>query len=140
LVRLRDSIFYCPHCALENFYAADRLKETSGQPGLCWACATQLQLPPRIRVGKSVTMLNHDTQLFPHHTDPGRLYDFSQPVAAVSQHPTKPAVWGLKNLSKEKWVSTTKDGRVADVEPGRSVTLGVGTKIQFGKTEGEIRF
>jgi len=26
-----------------------------------------------------------------------------------------------------------------DVEPGRSVTLAVGTKINFGKVEGEIQ-
>jgi DNA-binding helix-hairpin-helix protein with protein kinase domain len=139
MVRLRDSIFYCAHCSLENFYDADRLKETGGDPGLCWACAAELRLPPRIRVGKSVAMLNYDTLLFPHNTDPGRLYDFSQPVAAVAQHPTHKDVWGLKNLSGEKWVSRTKNGEVADVEPGRSVTLSVGTKIQFGKTEGEIR-
>ncbi|MEO6723664.1 MAG: serine/threonine protein kinase [Blastocatellia bacterium] len=139
MIRLRDSILYCAHCSLENFNDAERLKATGGNPGLCWACAAELRLPPRIRIGKSVVMLNYDTQLFPHHIDSGRLYDFSQPVATVTQHPTNKDVWGLKNLSGERWVSTTKDGRVADVEPGRSVTLGVGTKIQFGKTEGEIR-
>jgi len=139
MVRLRDSIFYCAHCSLENFNDADRLKATGGDPGTCWACAAQLRLPPRIRIGKSVAMLNHDTQLFPHHVDSGQLYDFSQPVAAVAEHPLNKGVWGLKNLSSEKWVSTTKAGSLSDVEPGRSVTLGVGTKIQFGKIEGEIR-
>jgi DNA-binding helix-hairpin-helix protein with protein kinase domain len=139
MVRLRDSIFHCAHCSLENFNDAERLQTTGGDPGLCWACATQLKLPPRIRIGKSVVMLNYDAQLFPHHIDSGRLYDFSQPVEAVTQHPTSKNVWGLKNLSGGKWVSTTKDGKVMDVEPGRSVTLGVGTSIQFGKTVGEIR-
>jgi eukaryotic-like serine/threonine-protein kinase len=139
MVRLRDSIIYCPHCTLENFYDADKLKASGGNPGLCWACATQLQLPPRIRLGKQVTMLNYNTQLFPHHTDSGRMYDFSQPTAEVAQHPTNKSIWGLKNLSHEKWVSTTADGQVRDIEPGRSVTLSVGTKIHFGEAEGEIR-
>jgi eukaryotic-like serine/threonine-protein kinase len=139
LVRLRDSIFYCAHCSLENFNDAERLKATGGDPGLCWACAAQLKLPPRMRLGKSVVMLNYDTQLFPHHLDPGRLYDFAQPAATITEHPAHKGVWGLKNLSAEKWVSTTAEGRVADVAPGRSVTLSVGTKIQFGKSEGEIR-
>ncbi|HZS07308.1 MAG TPA: serine/threonine protein kinase [Blastocatellia bacterium] len=139
MVRLRDSIFYCAHCSLENFNDADRLKVTGGNPGLCWSCAAQLKLPPRIRIGRNVVMLNYDTQLFPHHIDDGRLYDFSRPVAAVTQHPTNKDVWGLKNLSSEKWVSTTTSGKVMDIEPGRSVTLGIGTKIQFGKIEGEIR-
>ncbi len=42
-------------------------------------------------------------------------------------------------MSDGKWVVTTADGEVRDVEPQRSVTLGVKTRIQFGKAEGEIR-
>ncbi len=139
MVALRDAIYYCPHCSLENFYDSQTLKAGGGNPGLCWACAAQLRLPPRIRLGKSVVMLNHDTKLFPHHIDDARLYDFSAPVAAVAAHPTNPNVWGLKNLSQQKWFIADTDGNVKDVEPLRSVTLAVGTKIQFGKIEGEIR-
>ncbi len=139
MVRLRDSIIYCSHCALENFYDAEKLKTTNGNPGLCWSCAVQLVLPPRLRVGKQTVMLNYDTQLFPHHTDDNRLYDFSHAVAVVTQHPTQKNVWGLKNLSDDKWVVTTAAGDVRDVEPNRSVTLAPGTRIHFGKMEGEIR-
>lgn len=139
MVRLRDAIIYCPHCALENFYDADKLRASAGNPGLCWACAVQLQLPPRIRIGESVTMLNYNTQLFPHHTDAGRMYDFSRPTAEVAQHPTNKNLWGLKNLSDEKWVGTSADGQVRDIAPGRSVALSVGTTIQFGSAAGEIR-
>jgi hypothetical protein len=139
MVRLRDAIIYCSYCSLENFYDAEQLKARGGHPGLCWSCAAQLTLPPRIRIGKQVVMLNYDTQLFPHHLEEGRLYDFSHPVATVTQHPTNKSLWGLKNLSKGKWVSTRTDGKVMDVEPERSVGLSIGTKIQFGETEGEIR-
>jgi len=138
LARLRDVIVYCPRCGVENFYDAGAL-QGPGQPASCWSCKTAIVLPPRIRIGRQVVMLNHDTQLFPHHIDDGRPYDFSQPVAALVQHPTQPGVWGLKNLCGEKWVSTTAEGTVRDVEPGRSVTLAVGTRINFGKIEGEIR-
>ena len=88
-----------------------RSKARGGDPGLCWSCAAELRLPPRIRIGKSVVMLNHDTQLFPHHVDDERLYDFSRPVAAVAAHPTNPNVWGLKNLSQDKWVISTAGRR-----------------------------
>ena len=67
------------------------------------------------------------------------MYDFSRPTAEVTQHPTNKTLWGLKNLSDEKWVGTTADGQVRDIAPGRSVTLSVGTKIQFGSAAGEIR-
>ena len=84
-------------------------------------------------------MLNYDTQLFPHHVNEQKIYDFSAPVAAVAEHPSNPGVWGLKNLSPRKWVASTPDGAVKDVEPGRSVTLAVGTSIQFGETVGEVK-
>jgi eukaryotic-like serine/threonine-protein kinase len=83
--------------------------------------------------------LNYDTKLFPHHIDPQKIFDFSKSVATVTQHPHDPSIWGIKNLSQEKWVCTTADGRAKDVEPGRSVMMAVGTKIDFGKAEGEIR-
>jgi serine/threonine protein kinase len=138
MVRLRDAIVYCRSCRSENFYDADALK-ARGSARFCWSCKKETQLPPRIRIGKSIIMLNHDTQLFPHHIDDQRMYDFSQPVAAVTRHPTDPSVWGLKNLSRENWVITATDGMLKSVEPGRSVTLAVGTRINFSKTEGEIR-
>lgn len=139
MIRLRDAIFYCANCSMENFYDSIALKATGGNPGLCWACAAALKLPPRIRIGKSVVMLNYNTELFPHHIDDDKMYDFSAPVAAVAQHPTNPNLWGLKNVSAQKWVITSADGAVKDVESGKSVSLTVGTKIQFGSVEGEIR-
>ena len=139
MVRLRDSILYCSHCSLENFYDAATLKAAGGAPGLCWSCAAALRLPPRLRVGANVVMLNYDTQLFAHHLDGGRLYDFSRALAGVTRHPTNPDVWGLKNLGDEKWVATTAGGAVKDVEPGRSLSISAGTRVQFGETAGEIR-
>jgi hypothetical protein len=107
--------------------------------GTCWSCNRAIRLPPRIRVGENILVLNHDAQLFPHHIDDQPTYDFSQPVAVVLQHPSDPSIWGLKNLSEQKWVITTADNTVKDVEPGRSVTLAAGTRINFGRSEGEIR-
>jgi eukaryotic-like serine/threonine-protein kinase len=47
-------------------------------------------------------MLNPDTLLYSHHLDPGRRYDFSKPLAEMSQNPVRPGQWGLKNLSNEQ--------------------------------------
>lgn len=138
LVRLRDSIMYCG-CGSENFYDPEAIKASGGKPGNCWSCHKELVLPYRIRLDKKVVMLNYNTRLFPHHLDNQRLYDFSQPQAAMTQHPTDKNIWGLKNLSADKWSITAVDGSVKEVEPGRSVTVATGTKINFGKVEGEIR-
>lgn len=138
MVRLRDSIVYCAACGAENFYSPEALREADG--GVCWSCSAGIRLPFRMRVGKNVIMLNHDTQIFPHHVDDGRGYDFSAPIASVTRHPTQPDVWGLKNLSGDTWsYQTTADATPGVVPPGRSVTLASGTRINFGRAEGEIR-
>lgn len=132
MVRLRDSIIYCTHCNAENFH------DTEEDNARCWSCRRELRLPPRVRIGKNFVMLNHDTLLFAHHVDEERKYDFTQPVAAVTKHPVDPEIWGLKNISMQTWSTTNQKGEVKDVSPGRSVTLAVGTRINFGHTEGEI--
>jgi serine/threonine protein kinase len=139
MVALRDSIVYCPYCGVENFYDVQVLKASGGKHNPCWSCQKTILLPPRMRIGNNSIMLNHDTQLFPHHIDEQKLFDFSEVIGVVTQHPTNPNIWGLKNVSGQKWVTTTADGTVKDVENGRSVTITVGTRVNFGKVEGEIR-
>lgn len=139
MARLRDSIIYCGNCKAENFYDADEMT-ASGRAASCWSCRQNLRFPPRLRIGRSLIMLNHDTQLFPHHVDDEKRYDFSAPVATIARHPTDPNIWGLKNLSSHNWSSTSTKGEVSDVWPGRSVTLAIGTRINFGQVEGEIGF
>jgi serine/threonine protein kinase len=140
MVRLRDSIFYCHHCGMENFYDLDALKASGGQPGRCWSCDRRLMMPPRIRIEDDIVMLNHNTKLYPHHIDPGRSYDFHHPIGEVVQHPNDPSVWGVQNAGHSKWVVST-DGGVTnqDVAIGQSVRISYGTSINFGKREGQIR-
>jgi serine/threonine protein kinase len=111
---------------------------TSGKVPSCRSCRKTLVLPCRIQIGRSTLMLNYDTRIYPHHIDGDRMYDLSEAVAAVNQHPRDPGIWGLKNLTKERWTVTTPDGKIEVVDPGRNVTLRTGTKINFGKKVGEI--
>jgi hypothetical protein len=121
-------------------YDQQALMSSGGQMGQCWNCRNSLVLPPRIKIGDDIVMLNYDTLLYPHHVDGSRLYDFRTPVAKVVQHPRDPSIWGLQNLSTEKWVITSDDGTtVKDVLPQQSVTLAKGTEINFGTQEGVIR-
>jgi serine/threonine protein kinase len=138
MIRLRDSILYCHHCGAENFYDAQRIR-VSPAP-VCWSCRRDWKLPFRIRVGRSVVVLNHDTQLYPHHVDEQRPYDFSSPMAAISRHPSQPDLWGLRNLTSETWsFQTALEPVAAEIQPGRTVALAAGTRINFGKSVGEIR-
>jgi DNA-binding helix-hairpin-helix protein with protein kinase domain len=139
LVRLRDSIVYCGQCGKENFYDEETLKASGGTPRKCWGCQQGIKLPPRIRIGSYIIMLNHDTAIYPHHMDLHKQYDFTTPIAVVNRNATD-GRWGLKNLSSDKWTANFPDGRILDVAPEKTVPIPSGIKINFGKAEGEIRF
>jgi DNA-binding helix-hairpin-helix protein with protein kinase domain len=139
MVRLRDSIMYCGHCDAENFYDQEVAQKLAERGGECWRCHKNVRVPPRIRIKQNVVMLNRDSGLYAHHIDDGRKFDFSQRVAVLAQNPQNPSIWGLTNLSESPWVATFPDASVRDIEPGRSIALARGLKINFGKVEGEIR-
>ncbi|MDQ6950023.1 MAG: hypothetical protein M3256_28210 [Actinomycetota bacterium] len=81
-------------------------------------------------------MLSHQARLFAYHIDE-RKFDFDEAVAEVREHPTNPQLWGLKNLSTFKWRARVRDA-VHEIEPGRSITISTGLRIDFGRIEGEI--
>lgn len=135
--KLRDSLIICPHCKAENFYDADA-SNPNEKTDKCWSCKKPLQLPFRIQVNNYLIMLNSGSYLYPHHIDSAHMYDFSIPVANVVQHPTMPHIWGLKNLSGEKWVVNIPGQPLTEVVSGKSITLANGTRINFGNSEGTI--
>lgn len=131
--RLSDLILYCAHCGKENFH--DPVATITS----CWSCKKPIVKPLGLSLGNDrLVMLNHDTQLFPHHIDEQRAHDFSQPLASVQRHPTNHQIWGLKNLSTQNWSCTLANGSVLDITPGRSVTLALGSTVHFGNTNGKI--
>ena len=85
-------------------------------------------------------MLNHDSKLYPHHIDDKKTYDFSKLIAEVTKHPNDPSIWGLKNVSDEKWVMVDRNGNLKDILPQQSFRLENGLKIQFGNLSGEVRY
>lgn len=139
LIQLRDGIFYCASCKAENFFDP-QTQQAAAKDAACWACTRPLQLPLSLHLGNSVVMLNHDTRLYPHHLDDRGRHDFSRPAAEVTRHPTDPNVWGLKNLSGGEWVAVIAPGQTQPVPPGRNVMLAPGVRIQFGKSEGEVKY
>jgi DNA-binding helix-hairpin-helix protein with protein kinase domain len=141
LAKLRDTIFPCSSCARLNFYDGDRLQAT-GSLGQCYLCGAELSPPPRMMLtmtaaSRWLVLLNPDTKLYPHHF--GSRYDYSEVVAAVSQHPQRPGHWGLENRSGVTWTFRASDGSERAVQPGQTMALVAGRKATFGSVEGEIR-
>lgn len=140
MIRLRDSIVYCGNCGAENFYDREAGKSGPLETGICWSCQRRYRLPFRIRIGRNVVVLNHDTRLFAHHIDEQRPYDFSAPLAAVARHPAEPDRWGLRNDSAQSWyLQNPADLSPIEVPPGRAASLVNGLRINFGPSEGEVR-
>jgi len=145
LVRARDGIFYCAHCASENFYKPEAFDAAGRLAQACRHCKEPLRLPVRLRYEEShephVVLLNHDTRLYPHHLmGAAKRFDFSAPLAEVTRHPSDPARWGLKNLSTNSWLFTPREADAAiEVAPGRTAALVDGARIHFGPVAGVIR-
>ncbi len=133
---LRDQILHCT-CGQESFYCPETHREEGGT-GICWNCGSSLALPPRLWIGGRLVMLNRDSQLYPHHIEPGRQYDFSEPQATMVENPNRPGQWGLKNLSKRSWCIAAPESTSRTVDPGRSVALTPGVRIDFGTANAEI--
>ena len=133
--RLRDSLFYCGSCGVENFYDFERNAEGEQQP--CWRCGKKSPLPIRLEIDDRWVLLNHNTQLFGHHM--GRRLDFDAVTAEISQHPRFPDRWGLTNKTQQTWTFRGKDGTLKDCPPGRSIPLRNGLSVNFGPVEGVLR-
>ncbi len=133
LPRARDALVYCAQCARQCFHDG----ESPGGALRCWSCGAPVRLPPRLRVGQRLVLLNHDTRLYRDHLHEDQ--DFEEVVAEVSQKPGDPGRWGLRNLTTDKWTFTRPDGSIVDVPPGASVPLKTGNVVHFGMARGEIR-
>ena len=137
--RMRDQIFYCQKCGAENFLADEGDLPTPLVEHKCWSCQ-EISIPPlRLLLGRHSIVLNQDTVLFPHHLDANRRNDYSEILGEVTPHPSRPDVWGLKNVSGQTWKTIPPAGAPAvEVASGRSVSLVPGLTIHFGTTEGTV--
>lgn len=124
--RLLDGIVLCA-CKAENF-------TEDGIAGTCWSCGADIPNPVRLEIGGGVLVLNAGAKVTRHHIE--RDYDYATVIGEVVPHPQRPGVWGLTNRSNEPWQATMPDGASQQVDPGRSIGLVPGTRLQLGRVTG----
>lgn len=122
--RLHDLVRVCPLCGKQNFFDPARAKAK------CWSCAGELLPPLRLRFERSLLVLADDTRVHRHHLQLD--YDYTNPIGRVVQHPERPGVWGLANTGQGAWVVSLPDGRGRIVEPGQTIGLIRGMRVDFG--------
>jgi DNA-binding helix-hairpin-helix protein with protein kinase domain len=129
LSRLLDGVVRCA-CGSEN------LTDDGTPMGTCWSCGRTVPDPVRLTFGPRVLVLNAGTRVTRHHLL--RNYAYDDAVAEVVPHPTRPDLWGLRNLTTRAWQATAPDGNEQEVPPGRSLGLVLGTRIDFGSAVGTL--
>lgn len=126
LARLRDIVTRCPACSKESFWLG------GSEPRRCWSCDRAMRDPVRLVINQRPLVLDRDTVVHRHHL--ALDYDFGSVVATVVTHPTHQDRWGLRNDSDRSWAVVLPNGDTTSAEPGRSVGLLPGTRIDVGGT------
>jgi len=137
--RMRDQIYYCHNCGAEIFLTDDGDSPEPLAPQTCWFCHQAPAPPMRLLLGRHSMVLNQDTLVYAHHLDANRRNDYSEIMAEMVPHPSRPDIWGLKNTSGQTWTTVPPAGTpTVEVPSGRSVSLIPGLRIHFGTVEGMI--
>ncbi len=136
LSKLRASLMYCYACGAQVYYD----KEKVAQMGHCPKCQQALQtLPPRLKVGETILMLNHDTTLFMNQIDGTKIMDYETPFARVEVHPKHPQVWGLRNLTEVTWQYALSDQSIKEVHKNGVLPIKDQLEVYFGTIVGNLR-
>ena len=130
LSRLLDGVVICV-CGCEN------LTDDGVPIGPCWSCSQAIPKPVRLTFGPRALVLNAGSRVTRHHLL--RNYAYDEPIAQVVPHPTRPDLWGLRNLTARTWRAIAPNGTEQEVAPGRSIGLVLGTRIDFGAASGTLQ-
>ncbi len=92
-----------------------------------------------MRVGSRFLVIVPGLRLLEHQVPGLRAQTANGPVAEVTHNPNDPSVLGLTNLSYSVWQVTTANNTLREIQPGQTIKLAPGTRINFGATDGEVQ-
>ncbi len=136
-LQLSDGIIPCPACRAENIW------EPGTKALACWNCSSPIRIPPKLVLttgaGTHQVLLTEGASLSPETLGfPGRDDGEPAPVGQVVRNPADPSIWGIRNLGQKVWRATFPGGQTLEIQPGKSVPLNPGAKIDMGGVTGEI--
>lgn len=125
---LVDAAYACPDCGMEQV-------ATPGSALLraCLACDERLDWPLALKLGQRTILLGEGRTVSLATRD-----RHGAPDARVEEHPSKPGLLGLRNLSGADWRVTMPDASAYRVEDGKTVRITDGARIEFAQVTGEI--
>ncbi len=133
LIKLSHSIYSC-RCGAENFYDRSKLKFGNLK---CWACKQVTDLPPRMKIGDRVLILEKDKILYDYHLKAHAYIRKARRIARISYQKVDDA-WVIENLSSDVW-KIHYAGQVTHLANGQRIKLKTAIKIDFVLTNAVIR-
>jgi DNA-binding helix-hairpin-helix protein with protein kinase domain len=132
-----DSIVLCSSCQKQNYHDHALYRQVR-VTSPCWNCGRALVLPPQMKIGERLLMVNADFKLHPHHLSPAADHNFKTVVGALTAHPTQPGRFGITNCSPQLWEVTKLDGTRELLGPGRTAPLREGLRLRIGRVEAVV--
>jgi len=106
----------------------------SAKPAINSFASSQFSL----KLGSRIIPLNAGTQLLSSDIPTLKATASNGVVAGINSHSKDEFSLGLTNLGDRAWWATDIQGDIKMIEPESTLTLELGTKIEFGEIEGEI--
>lgn len=126
LLPLRHSLIRCPHCGREIF------ARITDQPTFtCEDCGHTSTRPPLLQSGNFKVVPCPNKKIYQYITDRGQPKLHACTGIIVESKKT-PGLYGMRNLTSNTWILTTKSGKTRSIEPQQAAPLLVGNMISFG--------
>ena len=132
LRRIIDATHSCADCGFEQ--AAET---KAGKPvchAECLCCGEKLESPLFLMIGKHLVSLCDGAEIAARLITGGMAG--SDIAARVEEHPRKPGLFGLRNLTDDPWRAAMPDGSSYLVPAGQAVRIEDGMGIEFPKARG----
>jgi DNA-binding helix-hairpin-helix protein with protein kinase domain len=136
-LQLKDGMISCSQCHAVNLWS----------PGSstiqCWHCRKTISVPPKLVFahpgGRHYVLLTKNSKILRRHIEPlGYEDQIADILGEVTQNPSNPNVWGIRNLTGTPWVATSLDGKTVEVAPQKAVPLNAGLKLNISGVISEI--
>ena len=126
LLPMRHDLIHCPNCGNEIF-----AKITTNPTFTCEDCGYEIHRLPVIQSGRFKVVPAPDKKIFQYITDNGKPL-LNTCTGIVVESKKTPGLLGLKNLTNDTWMLTTKSGTTRPIAPQQAVPLLIGNLISFG--------
>ena len=125
LLRMRHELITCPTCDSEIF------ADMENPSFICDDCKHFIQRPPIIQSRNYKVAICKDKKIYQYITNQNKsLLGTCTGIVVESKKTT--GLFGLRNLTEDVWMLTTKSGKTRSIAPNEVAPLLVGNKISFG--------